>query len=319
MLLSVVKRYTYKFTKFTTLAGIIITITILCLIVNGCAEREEAEVAPGSTAEADSQLIKAEKIMKDLGVSITLEDLAALNDLQELLPEPEKLSGKQAELAEAIGAFNQVLLNFGQPAAAPALAPEKKPVKPSDSDLALVHFNLAYLYMLEAASVLISAKSEIYTVSFPKADKKGKLELYKFELTAKGKARFDELEKRILPRPRASDYIKVFTPAERQAIIDSMVLLAGAKIRIKADPSSGIEEQGPKVNKQIHLGHALYHVDRAIKFSIKISADVEEGLDKFDTTACKFLSSLLKNVEKWGFEVELSKEYLDRCKKKEAV
>lgn len=304
-----------RFYKFTALAVI-----IFCLIVNGCAEREEAEVAPGSTAEADAQLTKAEQIMKDLGVSITLEDLAALNNLQELLPEPEKLSGKQAELAEAIGAFNQVLLNFGQPAAAPpALAPEKKPVKPSDSDLALVHFNLAYLYMLEAASVLISAKSEIYTVSFPKADKKGKLELYKFELTAKGKARFDELEKRILPRPRASDYIKVFTPAERQALIDSMVLLVGAKIRIKADPSSGIEEQAPKINKQIHLGHALYHVDRAIKFSIKISADVEEGLDKFDTTACKFLSSLLKNVEKWGFEVELSKEYLDRCKKKEAV
>jgi hypothetical protein len=303
-----------------TIAAVAFGLCISGLVISGCADREAAEVALGSSEKADAQLAKAEEIMEKLGVKIKLEELATLNNPQDLLPDPEKLIDKQADLEDAIDAFNQVLASFGeQLEAAPAfpLAPQKPTVRPSTSDLALVHLNLTYLYMLEAVSILLSVRSELYTISFPKAEKqKGQIELYKFELTKKGKEKFDDLDRR---RAKSSDYIKTFSSNERQAIIDSIVLLTGAKVRVKADSSAGISEQTPKVNKEKHRGYALYHAEQAVRLSAEISPEVQEGLDKFDSTACKFLNSILKDVEKWGFEVELSKEVRERCRKKEAV
>jgi hypothetical protein len=298
-----------------------------------CADREiepRADVSEEFKKAAEA-LAKAEEAMEKAGIAISFSDLGSLgkDNITEILPGTLDLSQLEKEnpelIQDAVASLYDVFdalpgLSISVPAA--PLAPIVELSKLSKSDIMLLHLHLAYLYVLKVVGRLAlegmgpdgqpNTSDDFFLIEVPEdfEDEEG----YKFELTDNGRARIDAIEK--LPDPKPEDYLKQFTESERQAIIDSLFLLLGAKVRILPVPSAGIKEQTPQIDRTIYRRDALFHLDKAVEQAKLIAPDFEDALDEFNRVIAEdFAEDFLKKAEEWHFEVENIDEVEARLRK----
>ncbi|MBI1927413.1 hypothetical protein HYR99_24635 [Candidatus Poribacteria bacterium] len=314
-----------KFRNHTVaiLAGLVMVGVASFLI--GCAERDEVttpENTDASFQKAAAALNLAQEAMKKAGIDINFSDIGTLGELVSILPNPLGLSApeKQQAIQDAIGAMYGVLDAYGQRIAvaqAPA-RPAQTELKISDSDLLMVHFHLAYLYVLEAVGILAREGNDLFEISFPEAVQiKNLEEVYKFKLTERGQARFDEIAKR--PSSRPKDYLKEFSAGQRQAILDALVLLLGARVKVSAFPGVNdvdgqpITAQTPKVDRTICRQDALFHLEKGLESANVIAPDLADAVDEFNKIIAQaFTEDFLDQTSQWGFEIENEQELLNR-------
>ncbi len=286
-----------------------ICITILLLNFLGCAdrddiERERREQSLGALAEANEALASAEQAMRDAGVDINFKELGGLEslaDLNTVLPAPIDISQleKQIKMEEGIENFYKVLDILGKAAvpATPAMPFEEFPipVEISKTDWALIHFHLAYLYTLDSVSRLTRVAGDLYTIEL----EEGKV--YQFTLTQEGE---DLIDSAGAEDPTAT--IKIFTEEQRQAVIDTLYLLTGAKVVIQAHPGAGILSQEPQIDTTLFRSNTFTHLKEAVSAAKGIAPEIEEAFDDFEHDITEALSlELLENARDWGFEINL--------------
>jgi len=288
----------------------------------GCAERDEIttpENTDASFQKAATALNVAQEAMKRAGIDINFSDIGTLGELVSILPAPLGLSTpeKQGAIQDAIGAMYGVLDAYGQTVAvaqAPA-RPAQTGVKISDSDLLMVHFHLAYLYVLEAVGILTREGNVLFEISFPEEVQIENLEeVYKFKLTESGQAKIDEIAKQ--PSSRPENYLKEFSTGQRQAILDALVLLLGARVKVSAFndvDGQPIAEQTPKVDRTICRQDALFHLEKGLESANVIAPDLADALAEFnEIIAQAFAEDFLDQTSRWGFEIENESELLNR-------
>ncbi|MFB3042188.1 MAG: hypothetical protein ACE1ZS_10395, partial [Candidatus Poribacteria bacterium] len=242
--------FTYK--NHTLASPIIILIVMLASFQLGCSDRDDiSEVQEPDPAlqQASAALNRAEAAMEKAGVDINFSDVGSLANLSAILPSPLELAvlEDQGALQEAIGALYEVLDAVGEnvPIAQAPANPAKDGSKISNPDLALVHIHLGYLYVLEAVRILTregwgkdgvpETEDDLFRIAFPENPELENLtEVYQFELTERGQTKFDEIENN--PSSRLEDYLKEFRASQRQAILDALVLLVSARVKVSAFP-----------------------------------------------------------------------------------
>lgn len=295
----------------------------------GCADREEEQRSEESE-KASKELIKAEEAMKKAGINI-FGDAGSLrkDNITLILPDPLEIGTLQRDnpelLKEAISSFYNVLEALpGQaiPAAPPflPLAPAAESKGISKSDLALVHLHLGYLHVLSAVGQLtvagMGADGKINTPDdrfFIELSKELNAKIYRFKLTGEIQARFDAIDR--FPNPKPENYLQFFTEAQRQAILDSLVILLGVKVRILPAPAAGIKEQTAKVDVKLHRRDMLFHLEKAVLQAKEIAPNLEEAFDEFNRVLAEaFSKDLLSKTEKWGFQIENKAEVEARLK-----
>ena len=312
----------------------IVVVTAASFLI-GCADREEtteSENADSSFQQAAVALNQAQDAMKRVGIDINFSDIGTLGNLSSILLDPLEVGAleKQGAIQDAIGAMYRVLDAAGQPvssAQAPA-RPAQDGFKISDSDLLMVHFHLAYLYVLESVSILTregwgkdgvpDTADDLFEISFPENLEIENLEeVYRFKLTERGQAKFDEIAKN--PNSRPEDYLKEFSASQRQAILDALVLLLGARVKVLALPvvtdvdGQPITEQTPQVDRTICRQDALFHLEKVIELAKEIAPDLADAVDEFNKIiAEEYVEDFLNQTSKWGFEVENKQELLNR-------
>ena len=323
-----------KFRKciFVNLMVIIAAISVLA----GCSDRDnrpEPNDPDPSFQKAEAALNRAQAAMEKADVDINLSDIGTLGNLATILPNPMKLGLLEADaLADAIVAMYEVLDAFGLQvggAQAPANPAQAEP-EISESDLALVQIHLAYLYVLEAVRILTiegwgedgvpDTNDDLFRISFPDEvvlENAEDLEkIYVFELTERGQATFDAIEANTSSRPE--DYLKEFSESQRQAVLDALLLLLGAEVKVLAFPgvtgSDGkpITEQTHAVNRRICRQDALYHLEESLDVARDIAPDFEDAMDEFsELIAETFAEDFLDQTSQWGFEI-LNKQEVRR-------
>ena len=288
-----------------------ICITILLLNFLGCAdrddiERERREQSLGALlAEANEALASAEQAMRDAGVDINFIELGGLEslaDLNTVLPAPIDISQleKQIKMEKGIENFYKVLDILGKAAipTTPAMPFEEFPiyVEISKTDLALIHFHLAYLYTLDSVSRLTRVAGDLYAIEL----KEG--EVYRFALTQEGEDLINSASKETDP----TAIIKIFTEEQRQAVIDTLYLLTGGKVVIQAHPEVGIPRQEPQIDTTLFRSNTYTHLKEALSAAKGIAPEIEEAFGDFEHDITEELSlELLENVREWGFEINL--------------
>ncbi|RKY01205.1 hypothetical protein DRP77_10160 [Candidatus Poribacteria bacterium] len=277
---------------------------IALILLMGCASREREEgVAPGSTSKADEAVAKAEAIMASAGIALSFDELGSVSDLNEMLPDPLEIAQlEKSVIEESVASLYEALDELGDVTVPASPAPALE-VRPSKSDLAMLHLHLAYLYVLEAVRRLMLVRGDMYTISFPEEPVTETLEVYRFELSPEAEERFKRLEED--PTTTPYDYLKQFTIAQRQAILDALVLLTGVEIYIEANPALGIPAQRPQVDRSIFRRDALYHLEKALGYAVGIAPALEEAFQEFKRTVQEnFSYKLLEDARRWGFIVE---------------
>lgn len=296
--------------------GLLVLVTISTLILStGCAERVRKETgATGSTLEADTALAKAEKAMEEapvrIGISFEeLQGLETLSDLTTVLPnplelgqleDPIELGQMEKSLEDATSSMYDVLDALGVGVAGGPAAPVQAPEQiGSDTDLAMIHLHIAYLYIYDVIFRLVKVRKDpvtgelMYTISFPEEPDIGKIEeIYQVELTPEGQRRLDEAQ-----GPEA------FTEEQRQEVINTLYLLLGAKVQVTV---AGVTQEH-NIDTAIFRKNALYHFKEALKFAKKLSPEIEEGLkdlSKIISDEKNFAYRMLDKAEvEWGFEI----------------
>ncbi len=284
----------------------------------GCASRDdELESAPGSTSEADEALAKAEQVMADAGVEINFRDLQGLGslaDLRQVLPSPLEIAVLEDEqIDEAVDSLYAVLDALGQPVS-PAAPILRLGGEVSRSDLAMVHLHLGYLYVLGAIARLERVKGDLYEIEFPD---EGEFDpddpsVYRFRLTEQGQARIDEVSRN--PNAEAGDFLQLFSPEQRQAVLDALRLLVDAEVVVEADPRFGIpDEERHAVVTAIYRRDALFHLVESLKIAQDIIPELEEALEKlFDTVGEYLARDMLDQIKEWGFRIDNEAEVIAR-------
>ena len=301
----------------------------------GCADRDDRpdpEDADPAAQQAADALNQAQEAMVRAGIEINFSDIGTLGDLATVLPDPVELGilEDQGAIQEAIGAMYGVLDAFGQRGAiaqAPANPAQDEP-EISDSDYALVHIHLAYLYVLEAVRVLTVAgwgadgipdtADNLYRISYPDNPNFGNVdEVYTFELTPLGQAKFDAIA--VNPTAGPADYLREFSTSQRQAVLDALALLLGASVKTLAFPditdSDGLLllEQRPQIDSDICREDALFHLEKAFDTAKEIAPDLADAMEEFIKIIAEvFAEDLLNQTAEWGFEVENEQEILNR-------
>ena len=325
--------FTYK--NHTLASPIIILIVMLASFQLGCSDRDDiSEVQEPDPAlqKASVALNRAEAAMEKAGVDINFSDVGSLANLSAILPSPLELAvlEDQGALQEAIGALYEVLDAVGEnvPTAQAPANPAQEGFKISDPDLALVHIHLGYLYVLEAVRILTregwgkdgvsETEDDLFRIAFPENPELENLtEVYQFELTERGQTKFDEIENN--PSSRLEDYLKEFRASQRQAILDALVLLVSARVKVSAFPDVNdidgqrITEQRPQVNRAICRQDALFHLERALDKAEEIAPDLADEFDEFNEIIAEaFAEDFLNQTSQWGFEIENADEVLAR-------
>ena len=188
------------------------------------------------------------------------------------------------------------------------------PTNLSESDQVWAHLHLAYLYVLEACRILVTAswgadgientEDDLFTIQQTSNG-------YEFALTPAGQTRFDEITSN--PASTSKDLLREFRVNERQAILDSLFLLIGAEVKVIACPDvpdidgEPILEQVPRINeiRQFCQHDALFHFQDALDLSRTLGSDLAESFDELNANlANDFARDLLDQVVGWGFVLE---------------
>ena len=313
---------------------ILLTASMLILSI-GCAERERKETgASGSNPEADAALAKAEEAMENAGIGISfekLQGLETLSDLTTILPDPLDLELLEdpLELEQLERSIEDATLSMYDALDALGAGVSGTPAAPmqaieqigSDTDLAMIHLHLAYLYIYDVLVRLVKVRKDpvtgekMYTISFPseeELDIENIEKIYQFEFT-------DELEQNLKTQGAAA-----FTIAQRQEIINALYLLLGAKAKLTVDgitqtldkPRCGDVFPDCGVDTDIFPKNALYHFTEALNYVKNLAPEIEEGLKDFSEIISEegsFAYQMLDQAEvEWGFEI-LNREEVENA------
>jgi hypothetical protein len=304
-------------------------------LFSGCADRDdrpEDEPDP-ALQQATKALNIAQATMLQAGIAISFDDIGDLGKLHTILLDPLEIGElEDTVIQDAIRALYDVLDALGQPvpvAQAPAL-PNQIEIQVSDGDLLLVHLHLGYLYVLEVVRILTQegwgpdgtpdTDDDLFFISFPDDIELENIEeVYRFRLTEAGRATFDALDAD--PNTRPSDYLRQFSSSQRQAILDSLLLLLGVRATVSAVPDvtdiygDPIVDMTPQFDliRPICRQDALYHLERALEFGKAIAPDVAEALQELiRIIADRFGVDFLDQVSGWGFEVQNRQRTINR-------
>lgn len=259
----------------------------------GCATRDEIEEEdqPAALSEANAALAKAEAALKAANADISFDDIANLDNLRDVLPNPDDLAtaASQANLEAAVAGFYDVFDTLGvsldpiELAALEAPAGEIQGVDLSPSDLALIHLYLGYAYTLNAVSRIQAAGGDLYTIEYNENANSG--QIYKFKLL------------KDVRNMNPQQVLALFTDAQKQAVLDMIALLTGGKVN-----ANGML---PSLNPDIYRRSALYHLAKAAELARDISPDLVSAMDELQATVeSKLTAELLAEVESWGYTLE---------------
>ena len=287
-----------------------IVVVVVIGLTLGCADRPDRyeEPDPGSPeALAAEALNLAQEAMKAAGIDIEFNDLGDLAELSSILPTPEKLTslndqqvGQMQTATDEMYKILEVVDESGSIPSAP-LNPTKD-IQPilSDADLLLVNLNLSYLNVLEAVRSLSVTGEDIYKIEY--SQDAG----YKFELTKSGKAKLDQA--------KPGEFIRDLSEAQRQAIVDSLFMLTGAKVEVSNLPGM------VRTIKRMDWQNAIHHLDKMLSLAKKIAPDLGVAMIDFNDIIADALSKgIIDQVTKWGFKIENYDEVINKIKKLDSV
>ena len=282
-----------------------IVVVVVIGLTLGCADRPDRyeEPDPGSPeALAAEALNLAQEAMKAAGIDIGFNDLGDLAELSSILPTPEKLTslndqqvGQMQTATDEMYKILEVVDESGSIPSAP-LNPTKD-IQPilSDADLLLVNLNLSYLNVLEAVRSLSVTGGDIYKIEY--SQDAG----YKFELTESGKAKLDQA--------KPGEFIRDLSEAQRQAIVDSLFMLTGAKVEVSNLPGM------VRTIKRMDWQNAIHHLDKMLSLAKKIAPDLGVAMIDFNDIIADALSKgIIDQVTKWGFKIENYDEVINKIK-----
>ena len=282
-----------------------IVVVVVIGLTLGCADRPDRyeEPDPGSPeALAAEALNLAQEAMKAAGIDIEFNDLGDLAELSSILPTPEKLTslndqqvGQMQTATDEMYKILEVVDESGSIPSAP-LNPTKD-IQPilSDADLLLVNLNLSYLNVLEAVRSLSVTGGDIYKIEY--SQDAG----YKFELTESGKAKLDQA--------KPGEFIRDLSEAQRQAIVDSLFMLTGAKVEVSNLPGM------VRTIKRMDWQNAIHHLDKMLSLAKKIAPDLGVAMIDFNDIIADALSKgIIDQVTKWGFKIENYDEVINKIK-----
>ena len=282
-----------------------IVVVVVIGLTLGCADRPDRyeEPDPGSPeALAAEALNLAQEAMKAAGIDIEFNDLGDLAELSSILPTPEKLTslndqqvGQMQTATDEMYKILEVVDESGSIPSAP-LNPTKD-IQPilSDADLLLVNLHLSYLNVLEAVRSLSVTGEDIYKIEY--SQDAG----YKFELTKSGKAKLDQA--------KPGEFIRDLSEAQRQAIVDSLNILTGAKVEVSNLPGM------VRTIKRMDWQNAIHHLDKMLSLAKKIAPDLGVAMIDFNDIIADALSKgIIYQVTKWGFKIENYDEVINKIK-----
>ena len=276
-----------------TIVAARLLIALSLAVVLGCADRDTVnkEDQPAALQEANAALQKAEEALKAANADISFDDIANLDNLRDVLPDPNELATaeSQANLESAISGFYEVFdtlqisLDPIELAALEAPAGEIQQIELSTSDLALIHLYLGYAYTLDAIARIQAAGGDLYTIEYdPNA---GSGQIYKFTLLKD--------VRNLTPQQT----LALFDDKQKQAVLDMIALLTGGKVN-----AEGLR---PSLNLDIYRRSALYHLAKAAELAKDISPQLVRAMDDLQTTIeSKLTVELLAQVESWGYTLE---------------
>ena len=282
-----------------------IVVVVVIGLTLGCADRPDRyeEPDPGSPeALAAEALNLAQEAMKAAGIDIEFNDLGDLAELSSILPTPEKLTSlndqQVGQMQTATDEMYKILEVVGESGSVPGapLNPAKD-IQPilSDADLLLVNLNLSYLNVLEAVRSLSVTGEDIYKIEY--SQDAG----YKFELTKSGKAKLDQA--------KPGEFIRDLSEAQRQAIVDSLFMLPGAKVEVSNLPGM------VRTIKRMDWQNAIHHLDKMLSLAKKIAPDLGVAMIDFNDIIADALSKgIIDQVTKWGFKIENYDEVINKIK-----
>ena len=282
-----------------------IVVVVVIGLTLGCADRPDRyeEPDPGSPeALAAEALNLAQEAMKAAGIDIEFNDLGDLAELSSILPTPEKLTSlndqQVGQMQTATDEMYKILEVVGESGSVPGapLNPAKD-IQPilSDADLLLVNLNLSYLNVLEAVRSLSVTGENIYKIEY--SQDAG----YKFELTKSGKAKLDQA--------KPGEFIRDLSEAQRQAIVDSLFMLTGAKVEVSNLPGM------VRTIKRMDWQNAIHHLDKMLSLAKKIAPDLGVAMIDFNDIIADALSKgIIDQVTKWGFKIENYDEVINKIK-----
>ena len=280
-----------------------IIVAISCAL--GCADRPDRYEAPdpGSPeAQAAAALNLAQEAMKAAGIDIEFNDLGDLAELSSVLPTPEKLTSlndqQVGQMQTATDEMYKILEVVGESGTVPSAplnpAKDTQPIL-SDADLLLVNLNLSYLNVLEAVRLLSATGEDIYKIEY--SQKAG----YTFKLTKLGKTKLDQA--------KPGEFIRDLSEDQRQAIVDSLFMLTGAKVTASDLPGM------VKTIKRMDWQNAIHHLDKMLNLAKEIAPDLGAAMIDFNDIIADTLSKgVIDQVTKWGFEIENYDEVINKIK-----
>lgn len=282
---------------------IAIIVVISCVL--SCADRPDRYEAPdpGSPeAQAAAALNLAQEAMKAAGIDIEFNDLGDLAELSSVLPTPEKLTSlndqQVGQMQTATDEMYKILEVVGESGTVPSAplnpAKDTQPIL-SNADLLLVNLNLSYLNVLEAVRLLSATGEDIYKIEY--SQKAG----YTFKLTKLGKTKLDQA--------KPGEFIRDLSEDQRQAIVDSLFMLTGAKVTASDLPGM------VKTIKRMDWQNAIHHLDKMLNLAKEIAPDLGVAMIDFNDIIADTLSKgVIDQVTKWGFEIENYDEVINKIK-----
>ena len=282
---------------------IAIIVVISCVL--SCADRTDRYEAPAPEspeAQAAEALNLAQEAMKAAGIDIEFNDLGDLAELSSVLPTPEKLTSlndqQVGQMQTATDEMYKILEVVGESGTVPSAplnpAKDTQPIL-SDADLLLVNLNLSYLNVLEAVRLLAATGEDIYKIEY--SQKAG----YTFKLTKLGKTKLDQA--------KPGEFIRDLSEDQRQAIVDSLFMLTGAKVTASDLPGM------VKTIKRMDWQNAIHHLDKMLNLAKEIAPDLGVAMIDFNDIIADTLSKgVIDQVTKWGFEIENYDEVINKIK-----
>jgi hypothetical protein len=280
--------------------GVLTTIVAASLLIGlsfvtpvGCADRDAVgeDDQPAALLTANAALRKAEEALKAANADISFDDVAKLDNLRDVLPDPQALATaeSQANLETAVAGFYDVFDALGvsldpiELVALEAPAADLGGVELSPSDLALIHLYLGYAYTLDAIARIQAVGGELYTIEYDANASSG--QIYKFTLLKD--------VRNLTPK----QVLALFDDKQKLAVLDMIALLTGGKVN-----AEGLK---PSLNAEVYRRSALYHLAKAAELAEEISPGLVRAMNDLQTTIeSKLTVELLAQVESWGYTLE---------------
>jgi len=282
-----------------------IVVVVAIGLTLGCADRPDRYEEPdpdSPEALAAEALNLAQEAMKAAGIDIEFNDLGDLAELSSILPTPEKLTSLNDQQVDhmqtATDEMYKILEVVGESGSVPGapLNPAKD-IQPilSDADLLLVNLNLSYLNVLEAIRSLSVTGEDIYKIEY--SQDAG----YAFKLTESGQAKLDQA--------KPGEFIRDLSEAQRQAIVDSLFILTGAKVEVSNLPGM------VRTIKRMDWQNAIYHLDEMLSLAEKMAPDLGVAMIDFNDVIADALSKgVIDQVTEWGFKIENYDDVMNKIK-----